>query len=74
MESFLKQNVATHPVWSDEERDTFKNAGLRYKFDGIPATVILDRDGTARAIWNGYSSGIEKDMRRVLQELLKPGR
>jgi cytochrome c biogenesis protein CcmG, thiol:disulfide interchange protein DsbE len=75
IEPMMKQNVATHPVWSDTEgRDTFRNAGLRYKFDGIPATVILDRDGTARAIWNGYSSGIEKEMRSVLQELLKPGR
>ena len=38
--------------------------------DFVPTTVILDRDNTVRGVWTGYAAGVEKEMQKLVAELL----
>ena len=37
---------------------------------GFPTTVLLDRAGIIRAIWQGYSPGAERQMQQLVSDLL----
>lgn len=39
--------------------------------DGMPATVVLDRHGIIRGVWNGYVPGDEKAMAALVDRLLE---
>ena len=36
-----------------------------------PTTVLLDRDGTIRGLWQGYREGLEDEMEVAIKALLK---
>lgn len=38
---------------------------------GYPTTVLIDRDGTIRALWEGYEPGVEAEMEKIIRALLK---
>ncbi|HUG67825.1 MAG TPA: TlpA disulfide reductase family protein [Pirellulaceae bacterium] len=38
---------------------------------GYPTTVLIDRDGTIRGLWEGYGPGVEAEMEQVIRALLK---
>lgn len=38
---------------------------------GYPTTVLIDRDGTIRGLWEGYAPGVEAEMEKVIRALLK---
>jgi len=39
-------------------------------FDGYPTTLILDRQGVIRGVWVGYAPGAERQMQRLIEQLL----
>ncbi len=38
---------------------------------GYPTTVLLDRDGTIQGLWKGYAPGLESEMEKAINALLK---
>jgi hypothetical protein len=39
---------------------------------GYPFTLVLDREGVIRGIWEGYRPGSEDEMEKLILELLGP--
>lgn len=68
---FLKQQGLVVPVYADPEgrlRDELRKRGAFN--DGYPTTLVLDRDGVIRGIWEGYVPGVEQEMQRLIASLL----
>ena len=40
---------------------------------GFPTNVVLDRRGTVRGVWRGYGPGMEREVERLLRQLVKEG-
>ncbi len=51
--------------------DTKKEVARSYNVDGMPATVIIDRDGRVRYVHRGYRDGFEKTYEQQVRGLLK---
>jgi peroxiredoxin len=51
--------------------DTDKKVSKLYDMQGMPATVVIDRDGRARYLHRGYRDGFEKTYEQQIRELLK---
>lgn len=51
--------------------DTDKGVSKRYDIDGMPSTLLLDRDGKVRYVHRGYRAGYEKQYEAEIRELLK---
>jgi peroxiredoxin len=47
--------------------------GGRFGVQGIPQTVIIDRDGIVRFVHSGYRPGDEAKLRAEIDSLLKEG-
>jgi thiol-disulfide isomerase/thioredoxin len=41
--------------------------------EGIPTTIVLDREGLIRGVWVGYARGIDVEMEKLVGELLDDG-
>jgi thiol-disulfide isomerase/thioredoxin len=68
---FLEQRGATLPVYIDRGSAAFVAIVRATNSDnGIPLTVIVDREGVIRGIWSGYRPGTEVAMESLVQELL----
>jgi thiol-disulfide isomerase/thioredoxin len=69
-EEFLHEQNADMPTYYDpffkSRRQLLETAGLR-EF-AYPTTVILDRSGTIRGLWQGYFRGDELAMHRLMKE------
>lgn len=57
----------TFPVLFDAE----KRVSRLYDVDGMPSTVLIDRDGKVRYIHRGYRPGYETQYEAQVRELLK---
>ena len=72
-EEFLREQNADMPTYYDpffkSRRQLLETAGLR-EFT-YPTTVILDRSGTIRGLWQGYVRGDELAMHRLMKELVE---
>lgn len=51
--------------------DTDKKVSKVYDMGGMPATVVIDRDGRVRFLHKGYREGFEKTYEQQIRELLK---
>ena len=51
--------------------DTDKNVSKVYDMGGMPATVVIDRDGRVRFLHKGYREGFEKTYEQQIRALLK---
>lgn len=51
--------------------DTDKKVSKVYDMGGMPATVVIDRDGRVRYVHRGYREGFEKAYEQQIRELLK---
>lgn len=51
--------------------DLEKNVSRTYDVDAMPATVLVDRDGTVRYIHRGYRPGVEDQYIQRVRALLK---
>jgi len=74
-EEFLREQNADMPTYFDpffkSRRPLLETASLR-EF-AYPTTVILDRSGTIRGLWQGYIPGDELAMHRLMKELVAEG-
>ena len=69
--NFLRHRKSTLGVYADPQRVTQEAAAEAGAFNyGYPTTLILDRQGIIRAAWNGYRSGLERQIDQQLSQLL----
>jgi thiol-disulfide isomerase/thioredoxin len=70
-EAFLRQRRRTMVVYADPRYRTRSAASAVGAFGyGYPTTIVIDRQGTIRGVWNGYHRGIEFYIDRLVSELL----
>jgi thiol-disulfide isomerase/thioredoxin len=69
--AFLRQRNVSMPVYVDPYSEAFQaivhTIGSR---GGIPLTLVVDRSGKIRGIWEGYAPGTETDIESLIQSLL----
>ena len=65
---YLKVDV---PTYADPDRVTRTAYGRVANFRGFPTTVLLDRDGVIRAVWEGYHPGAVAEMETLVKRLLE---
>ena len=69
--AYLKQRDVTMPVYLDSYGAAFQSiARATGTGGGIPLTVLVDRAGVVRGIWEGYAPGSETDMEAAIEQLL----
>jgi thiol-disulfide isomerase/thioredoxin len=70
-EPFLKRQGTKMPTyWDPEGRTRIALSRVEPSF-GFPTTVLLDRQGVIRAMWNGYYPGMEVDVEATVRAVLK---
>jgi peroxiredoxin len=69
---FMRQHVVGMPTYNDPEGANRQALAmlLGRPAIGFPTTVLLDRTGIIRAIWQGYSPGAERQMQQLVSDLL----
>jgi len=65
--AMAKKLGVTFPILFDAE----KRISRLYDVDGMPSTVLIDRDGKVRYIHRGYRAGYEDLYEMQIRELLK---
>ena len=65
--AMVKKLGVTFPVLFDAE----KRISRLYDVDGMPSTLLIDRDGKVRYIHRGYRAGYEERYETQVRELLK---
>lgn len=65
IQGFLDENGYTFPVVADQD---FAIGGL-FGVGGIPAQVVVNREGLVVSIQVGYGPGMEDDLRELLEPL-----
>ena len=67
----LRRNIEM-PVYTDPQGTTQQALAITTGWQGgIPVTIVLDRQGIIRGVWNGYVSGDEKGMAQLVDRLLE---
>ncbi|MBX3415226.1 MAG: TlpA family protein disulfide reductase [Pirellulales bacterium] len=67
---FLDATGLKLPVYLDVDNQTMTAADLIVGVPGFPTTIILDRSGKIRGVWNGYQRGYEQEMHEFVARLL----
>jgi thiol-disulfide isomerase/thioredoxin len=67
----LQQLKVDVPTYADPGRVTRTAYGRIANFRGFPTTFLLDRDGTIRAVWEGYYPGAAGEMESLAKQLLE---
>ncbi len=76
---FLHREKLEIPTYADPNGATLEGFfGLTRSLtpsarEGIPTTIVLDREGIIRGVWGGYARGIEVEMEELVGELLDDG-
>ena len=71
VEDQLRRQKIEMPVYADPQGTSRKALTIATDWDGgTPATVVLDRHGTIRGVWNGYRPGDEKAMAKLVDQLM----
>ena len=60
--AYIEKTGVTYPIWADEKGE----AGRAFSSMSLPASFIIDRDGTVRLAWTGAVS------RTVLEKYVTP--
>lgn len=73
--SFLKAHHAKMPIYFDPQGRSYRATAELHELHsdedfGIPATLVLDRQGVIRGFWIGYAPGTEREIALVIEELL----
>ena len=72
VEGVLRGRKIKMPVYADPHGTSRQALTIATDWDGgTPATVVLDRRGTIRGVWNGYLPGDEKAMAELVDALLE---
>ena len=72
-EAYLTKLKTDLRVYSDPGAGTRSSLVKAAQLPGFayPTTVLIDQTGTIRALWQGYSPGVEAEMEKVITSLLK---
>ena len=69
---FLQQVDIDMPTYADQGGTTRLAAKSAGAFsDGYPTTLLLDRQGGIRKVWVGYGPGVEKEIEKLISQLLE---
>ena len=71
-EDYLRRSGADLPTYADPgavSRQAMMMVTGMEEF-GYPTTVLLDRQGVIRGMWLGYRAGYEREMSRMIDQLL----
>jgi cytochrome c biogenesis protein CcmG/thiol:disulfide interchange protein DsbE len=63
---FLKKHGITYPVVLDPK----ERVGARYRLEGHPTAVLIDRKGVVRFVHSGYLEGDEKLLETAIRAVL----
>lgn len=66
MAKYLKDVPVTFPILSDGANSVAKLYGV----DGMPSTVIIDRNGVVRFVHRGYKPGYEQKYEQQVKQLV----
>ncbi len=69
-QQFIEQQRATHPTYFDPASMTRQALSSRSIFNVYPTTIIVDRAGVIRGVWEGYRSGVDQEMAALIATLL----
>lgn len=67
----VKQFVADRKVTFRHVLDSTGDIGTEYRVQGIPCTLLLDREGKVQTVHVGFSPGDEKELAAQIDKLLK---
>ena len=68
---FLQQVNIDMPTYVDPEGVSRSAVDDAVGFQGYPTTLLLDRQGVIRKVWAGYTPGVEKEMEKLISQLLE---
>ena len=63
---FLKKHGITYPIVLDPG----EKVGARYKLEGHPTGILIDRKGIVRYVHTGFMRGEEKEIEEAVQAVL----
>ncbi len=69
-ESFLASAHLAQPTYGDQNGRARQMLARDCNMRGYPFTLLVDRAGVIRAVWNGYALGGEVEIRREIKSLL----
>lgn len=69
-EAFLARGGFSPPIYADPDRVTRGELDRVIGLEGYPTTVLVDRNRTVRAVWVGYWSGLDREVKTVLDKVL----
>jgi len=72
--ALLKRLELNVPTYYDPDGGTEFTVRKLIADQHYPATVLLDRRGSIRAVWVGYRPGVETEMERHISQLLEENR
>jgi peroxiredoxin len=64
--AFLKRHGITYPIVLDPG----EKIGKRYRLEGHPTGVVIDRRGTVRYVHSGFVNGEETEIEAAVQAVL----
>ena len=71
-QAFLLMNRTDIPVYADQNAATRRGLMLVAQMHGYPFTVVLDKSGVIRGVWEGYQQGSEVEMQTLVADLISP--
>jgi len=69
-QQFLGHHETTMPTYADPESATQFAVNAVVGLQGIPTTIVLDRSGTIRGVWRGYSPADVPRIKKLVAQLL----
>ena len=71
--AFLAARSASLSTYADQNSESRRSmaVGLGLEDFGYPTTLVLDQQGVIRGFWVGYTPGTEREMKMLIEELLR---
>lgn len=71
-ESFAQQHGADFPIYRDPHGKTMSTIARQAELGSFnfPTTLVIDREGSIRALWIGYGTGLERQFRDAVADAL----
>jgi hypothetical protein len=63
----MRSNLPTH---CDPDMSARRAVDKAVGFPGYPMTLVMDRQGIIRGVWNGYAPGMERSLESLVASLL----
>jgi thiol-disulfide isomerase/thioredoxin len=70
-EAFLQSFKIDMPTYKDPGGFSRRGVDMVAGFAGYPTTIVLDRQGVIRGMWVGYRQGYERQIEKLVGELLE---